>query len=62
MIFTFCRSPETASIKQKMVYSASKDKFVHELGDGLAKHIQANDEDDLDWKYVLEQMSRHDRN
>ena len=58
----FCRSPEEASIKQKMVYSASKDKFIHELGDGLAKHIQANDNGDLEWDYVLEQIARHDRN
>ncbi len=58
-----CRSPEEfATIKQKMVYSASKDKFQRELGDGLAKVIQANDSGDLEWDNVLEQISRHDRN
>ena len=56
------RSPEESSIKQKMVYSASKDKFISELGDGLAKHIQANDNGDLEWEYVLEQIARYDKN
>ncbi len=58
----FFRSPEGSSIKQKMVYSASKDKFVHELGQGLAKHVQANDNGDLEWDYVLSKISEHDRN
>lgn len=58
----FYWSPEESSIKQKMVYSASKDKFQHELGSGLAKVIQANDNGDLEWDYVLEQITRHDRN
>ncbi len=60
--FLFLRSPEESAIKQKMVYSASKDKLQRELGDGLAKVIQANDNGDLEWDYVLEQISRHDRN
>ena len=56
----YSRSPEDSSIKQKMVYSASKEKFQFELGSGLARVIQANDDGDLEWANVFEQITRND--
>jgi cofilin len=54
-------SPDTATVKQKMLYSSSKDALKKALGDGIAKEVQANDHSDLAWDNVLEQISRMDR-
>ena len=53
----FSRSPEGAKIKQKMVYTSSKDYLKRALV-GIAKEIQANDRDDLLWSNVLEVCMR----
>lgn len=46
-------SPETASIKQKMVYSSTKDAMVKALGNSsIHVNHQANDDDDLSWDTV----------
>jgi len=57
-IVFFMWSPEGAKIKQKMVYSASKDALKKALGEGVAKEVQANDHGDLAWKNVLEILSK----
>jgi cofilin len=44
-----------------MVYASSKDAFKRALGDGIGKVVQANDDGDLAWDNVLEQISRTDR-
>lgn len=49
----FLWSPETAKIKQKMVYTSSKDYLKRKLV-GIAKEVQANDDSDLSWGNVLE--------
>lgn len=56
-----CRSPEEASVKQKMVYSSSKDALRKALGDGLARDVQANDISDLDIANILDIIGRNDR-
>ena len=56
------RSPDGAKIKQKMVYSSSKDALKRALGEGIGKEVQANDHGDLDWNNVKEIISRMDRN
>jgi len=56
-----CRSPEEASVKQKMLYSSSKEALRLALGDGLARDVQANDLGDLDITNVLEIIGRNDR-
>jgi len=56
-----CRSPDTATIKQKMLYSSSKDALKKAFGEGIAKEIQANDHGDLAWSNVLEICMRTDR-
>lgn len=61
-IFFLFWSPDSAKIKQKMVYASSKDALKRALGEGIGKEIQANDHGDLDWNNVLEQISRMDRN
>lgn len=50
----FMWSPETAKIKQRMVYSSSKDALKKALGEGIGKEIQANDHGDLELKSVME--------
>ena len=52
-----CRSPECAKIKQKMVYTSSKDAIKKSL-QGIAKEVQACDQDDLQWDNVLEVLLR----
>lgn len=49
----FMWSPETAKIKQRMVYSSSKDALKKALGEGIGKEIQANDHGDLEFSNVL---------
>lgn len=55
------RSPDGAKIKQKMVYSSTKDALKRALGEGIQKEVQANDHGDLSWDSVLEVISRTDR-
>jgi len=54
-------SPEEATTKQKMVYSASKEAFKKELGSGIHKMIQANDDDDLGWDDIEKALVEADR-
>lgn len=44
--FGLIRSPETASVRNKMVYAASKDKFRREL-DGVQVELQATDPSEM---------------
>merc|ERR1711988_1306590 len=50
-------SPDTCGVKDKMIYSSTKDtlkkKFV-----GIMKEVQANDSTDLEWKQIVELMNR----
>lgn len=61
ILFLQHRGPDSCKIKQKMVYSASKDALQRELGDGIAYVIQANDMSDLDWDTVHGTISKSDR-
>lgn len=60
-ILFFMWSPDTATIKQKMLYSSSKDALKKAFGEGIAKEIQANDHGDLQWSSVLEICKKTDR-
>lgn len=53
----FLWSPEGAKIKQKMVYTSSKDNLKKKLV-GIAKEVQACDQDDLSWDSVKEVLLR----
>jgi len=55
-------SPEKAKIKQRMVYSSSKDALKKALGEGIGKEVQANDHGDLDWGNIMEIITRTERN
>jgi cofilin len=57
-IVFFMWSPETSHIKQKMVYSSSKDALKKALGEGIAREIQANDHSDLSWSNVLDNITK----
>jgi len=52
--FVFCRCPDNAQAKQKMLYASSKEDLKKALGEGIAKEIQANDHGELQWESVLE--------
>ena len=54
---SFNRSPECATIKQKMVYTSSKDALKKSLI-GIGKEVQACDHGDLAWTNVLENLLR----
>jgi hypothetical protein len=41
------RIPDTANVKEKMIYASSKDALKKKLGDGIGLEVQANDESDL---------------
>lgn len=53
----FLWSPENATVKQKMVYTSSKDALKRALV-GIGKEVQACDYGDLDWTSVLEVLLR----
>jgi hypothetical protein len=53
----FLWSPEGAAIKQKMIYTSSKDYLKKALV-GIGKEIQACDYGDLDWTSVMEVLLR----
>ena len=49
-------SPDTSSVKSKMLYAASKDAFKKRL-EGLATEIQATDSSEADEQAFLERLS-----
>lgn len=51
------RSPENAAIKQKMIYTSSKDTLKRALV-GIGKDVQACDYGDLAWSNILEILLR----
>jgi len=53
----FLWSPENATVKQKMVYTSSKDALKRALV-GIGKEVQACDYGDLAWESVLEVLLR----
>lgn len=53
----FLWSPEGAAIKQKMIYTSSKD-YLRKALVGVGKEVQACDYGDLDWENVLEILLR----
>ncbi|KAI0233836.1 Cofilin [Lamellibrachia satsuma] len=53
----FLWSPECAKIKQKMVYTSSKDALKRALV-GIGRDMQACDHGDLAWTNVLEALMR----
>jgi cofilin len=55
----FLWSPDEATIKQKMLYTSSKDYIKRALV-GIGKEIQANDMGDLAWSNILETLMRNE--
>jgi len=53
--------PEGASIKIKMVYSATKEALTKALGQGIALQLQANDDDDLKYDNIKTMLLDRDR-
>ena len=51
------RSPENATIKQKMLYTSSKDALKKTLV-GVGKEFQACDYGDLEWSGILDTLLR----
>ena len=51
----YTRSPEGAKIKQKMVYTSSKDYLKRALV-GVGKEMQATDHSELAWTNVMEKL------
>ena len=50
--------PDTAKIRQKMLYASSKDKFKREL-DGIQVEIQGTDFSEVEEKVFLDKCSGH---
>lgn len=59
-ILFFMWSPDTATVKQKMLYASSKDALRKTFGEGLAKEIQACDHGELLWSNVLDICKKQD--
>merc|ERR1712232_194653 len=57
LTFVFWSPDDKCSVKDKMIYSSTKDtlkkKFV-----GIMKEVQANDASDLEWKQIVDLMNR----
>jgi cofilin len=51
------RSPDSAKIKEKMVYAASKDALRKAL-DGIASEIQGTDASEVDFDTGLSMLSK----
>jgi cofilin len=54
---TICRAPDTAKIKQKMLYASSKDALRKKLV-GIATEIQATDLSEIAYDVVLDKVSK----
>lgn len=53
----FFRSPDSARIKNKMVYASSKDAIRRKLV-GIGTEVQATDASEIAYETVLEKVSR----
>lgn len=54
----FClRSPDNATVKQKMLYTSSKDALKKSLR-GIGKEVQATDDSELAWSVIMEVLLR----
>lgn len=47
----FFRSPESATVRMKMVYASSKDRFKREL-DGIQYELQATDASEMSFDII----------
>lgn len=56
-ILFFIWSPDTASIKKKMIYASSKDSLRRALN-GIAHEIQGTDLTEVEYDAILEKVSR----
>jgi len=59
-VLFFFWAPDNCSIKQKMVYASSKDAFKAAIDNGI-QVIQANDDNDLDYKEIEADLIAKDR-
>lgn len=50
------RAPDTAKIKEKMLYASSKDAIKKKL-DGLSAEIQGTDYDEVEYQTVYDEVS-----
>ncbi len=57
LTMTICRAPDTAKIKQKMLYASSKDALRKKLV-GIATEIQATDLSEIAYDVVLDKVSK----
>ena len=55
------RSPDGARVKQKMVYSATKEAVKKKLGDMVGINLQATDQDEISEKNMGEQVMKFER-
>lgn len=60
-IVFFHWSPDTSAMKQKMLYSSSKEYLRKTFGHGIGVEIQANDHGDLEWDGILSKLQQTDR-
>jgi cofilin len=56
-IVFFLWSPDTAQIKQKMLYTSSKE-YIRKALVGIGKEVQACDYEELEWSNVLDTLLR----
>ena len=59
--FYCCRSPDCASVKQKMLYSSSKDALKKTLGTGIGISMQACDYDEVSEESLSKEIQRLDK-
>ena len=57
MLIPLCRCPDTAKLKKKMVYAASKDNLRKKLV-GLGAEIQGTDLSEVSYETVLDKVSK----
>jgi len=53
--------PDTSTIKNKMVYSATKDAIIAALGQGIALKCQCNDDGDASWDEIKKKLLENDK-
>jgi len=58
VLFSWC--PDTAKVKKKMLYSSSFEALKKAF-DGSVTCVQANDESDLERKFVEDKIKTYDR-
>ncbi len=57
MVALWCRAPDSAKVRPKMVYAGSKEAIKRALV-GVGIHLNATDRSELEWDHILPSVKK----